>query len=99
MFQIVQTYIFLIMSATVIDLENWVENMMKKMSISNYKLDVSGASSKGDGYLGEVTFVKVIANENRKEEVFDLVVKSAKKSHEFRKNTNIQEAYYRYVYN
>lgn len=83
--------------ATVEDLKTWVAAMMKKMLITNYKMNISGSVTKGDGYLGEVTFIKVIAFTNESiEEVYDLVIKSAKKGDELRKTTPIQDAYNRY---
>ncbi|KAG5880044.1 hypothetical protein JTB14_018470 [Gonioctena quinquepunctata] len=87
------------MSTTVEDLEIWIDEMMKKMEIAKYKLDLSGSTSKGDGYLGEVNFIKVVASEdNGEEKVYDVVVKSANKSEEFRKQTPIQEAYHREMF-
>lgn len=84
------------MGATKADLENWIEDMMNKRGIYKYELDISGSSVKGDGYLGLVTFVKVIANRETKEEKnYELVIKSAKRGEELRKQTPIEECYSR----
>lgn len=84
------------MSTTVEDLEGWVDDMMKKREIYRFKMDIGGGTEKGDGYLGEVNFIKVVADlKNGKEKTYNLVVKSAKKSDEFRKQTPIQEVYHR----
>lgn len=85
-------------SVTVSDLKTWVEDMMRQRLITDYDFKVSGAVTKGDGYLGEVTFVRVTTSLRQNvEKVYDLVVKSAKKGVEFRKKTPIQEVYHRYV--
>ncbi|XP_074042165.1 uncharacterized protein [Leptinotarsa decemlineata] len=87
------------MGTTIEDLETWVDEMMKKREITSYKIDVAGSTSKGDGYLGEVNFLKVVASLNEEnEKVYNIVVKSANKSEKFRKNTPIQEAYYREMF-
>ncbi|KAJ8977350.1 hypothetical protein NQ317_017765 [Molorchus minor] len=87
------------MSTTVADLESWVDHLMVKKGIKNYRLDFSGSSSKGDGYLGEVNFLTVIAELDKgKEKKYNLVIKSAKKSDEFRKQTPIREAFEREIF-
>lgn len=84
------------MGATRDDIENWIEDVMNKRGIFKYKIDIAGSTMKGDGYLGLVNFVKVIAsNSKEKEIVYNLVVKSAKKGDELRKHTPIQECYLR----
>ncbi|KAJ8957794.1 hypothetical protein NQ314_006469 [Rhamnusium bicolor] len=87
------------MSTTLADLESWISDMMKKQEIAHYKMDVSGNTTKGDGYLGEVTFIKIIASaEKGGEKYYNLIVKSAKKSDEFRKQTPIREAFEREIF-
>ncbi|KAJ8926077.1 hypothetical protein NQ315_009933 [Exocentrus adspersus] len=81
------------MGVTSADLATWVQAAMTKEGIRNYKLDVSGNSVKGDGYLGEVTFVEVTPDLGSKR--IHLVVKSAKTSDEFRQQTPVKEAYER----
>lgn len=85
------------MAVTLTDLESWIGNAMKKEGISNYNLDVSGNSTKGDGYLGEITFVKVSATLSKVKDIH-LVVKSAKDSDELRKQTPVKEAYEREIF-
>jgi hypothetical protein len=79
--------------ATVDDLQSWIEKMMTSLSIDDYKLDIGGNTTRGDGYLGEVTFLKVFTTKNGTKKDYDLVIKSAKKSEELRKQTPIKEAY------
>lgn len=84
------------MSASRNDIENWIEDVMNKRGIYKYKIDIAGSTVKGDGYLGLVNFVKVIAsNGKEKEKIYNLVVKSAKTGEELRKHTPIQECYLR----
>lgn len=81
------------------DLENWIEEVMRKKGVNKYTIDLAGSTSKGDGYLGVVTFVKVKTQTAAGEMLYDLVVKSAKKGEELRKQTPIQKFYFRYVEN
>lgn len=84
------------MGATQNDIVNWIEDVMNKRGIFKYKIDIAGSTAKGDGYLGLVNFVKVIASKGKeKEKVYNFVVKSAKKGEELRKHTPIQECYLR----
>lgn len=85
-------------AATLDDLHCWVDKMMTSLNITDYKLDVGGNTIKGDGYLGEVTFLKVHTSKNGTRKQYDLVIKSAKKSEELRKQTPIKEAYDREIF-
>lgn len=77
------------------DLDLWVADFAKKRKISKYQLVCTGNTSKGDGYLGVVTFVNVQAADG---ELYHLVIKSAKKSEELRKQTPIQEVFLREMF-
>lgn len=69
---------------------------MRTQGISEYRIDTTGSTVKGDGYLGVINFVKVIAHGSKGNMVYDLVVKSALKGEELRKQAPvIQEAYIR----
>ncbi|RZB84913.1 EcKinase, DUF1679, and/or APH domain containing protein [Asbolus verrucosus] len=68
--------------------------MMKTLNISDYKVDIGGNTAKGDGYLGEITFLKV--STTRKD--YNLVIKSAKKSEELRRQTPVKDAYDREIF-
>ncbi|RZB73449.1 uncharacterized protein BDFB_009872 [Asbolus verrucosus] len=83
---------------TVDDLHSWVEKMMKSLNISDYKLDIGGNTTKGDGYLGEVTFLTVLTTKDGTKKDYDLVIKSAKKSEELRRQTPVKEAYDREIF-
>ncbi|KAJ8926076.1 hypothetical protein NQ315_009932 [Exocentrus adspersus] len=76
------------------DLQAWIGTVMAEEGVTDYHLDVSGNTTDGDGYLGEVTFVKIKAPNKD----IHLVVKSAKASEEFRKKTPIKQAYDRETY-
>ncbi|CAG9772707.1 unnamed protein product [Ceutorhynchus assimilis] len=81
------------------DLNVWVEDFLRKRRYSKYELELAGNTSKGDGYLGEVTFVKVLTGIGREEEkIYNLVIKSAKKSDALRKKTPIKEVFDREMF-
>ncbi|KAL1501073.1 hypothetical protein ABEB36_006471 [Hypothenemus hampei] len=81
------------------DLNLWIEDFLKKRRYSKYELELTGNSSKADGYLGEVTFVKVLTGIGREEEkIYNLVVKSAKKSAELRRQTPIKDVFEREMF-
>ncbi|ENN80102.1 hypothetical protein HUJ04_013056 [Dendroctonus ponderosae] len=77
------------------DLDLWVADFAKKRKISKYQLVHTENTSKGDGYLGVVTFVNVLAENG---ELYNLVIKSAKKGKELRKQTPIQEVFLREMF-
>ncbi|XP_050296035.1 uncharacterized protein LOC126735954 [Anthonomus grandis grandis] len=84
------------------DLNLWIEDFLRKRRFSKYELELIGNTTKGDGYLGEVAFVKVLTGIGRQEEkTYNLVIKSAKKSDELRKKTPIKEVFERemFMYN
>ncbi|XP_030765175.1 uncharacterized protein LOC115889337 [Sitophilus oryzae] len=77
------------------DVHSWLRDFLEKRKIFQYKLEVAGKTSKGDGYLGEVTFVKISTFTDR---IYHLVIKSAKQSVELRKQTPIEEVFQREMY-
>ncbi|CAG9835369.1 unnamed protein product [Diabrotica balteata] len=80
------------------DVKFWIDKMMSEKGITKYIIDISGTSSKGDGYLGEINFVKVPCDTKEGEKrVFDVVIKSAKTNDDLRKNTPIVETYEREI--
>uniref|UniRef100_A0A6P7GGJ8 Uncharacterized protein LOC114337847 n=1 Tax=Diabrotica virgifera virgifera TaxID=50390 RepID=A0A6P7GGJ8_DIAVI len=80
------------------DVKFWIDKMMTEKGFSKYIIDISGSSSKGDGYLGEINFVKVVCDGKKGEKtVFDVVIKSAKTNDDLRKNTPIVETYEREI--
>ncbi|CAH1108538.1 unnamed protein product [Psylliodes chrysocephalus] len=80
------------------DVQKWIDEVMAKEGISNYKLNMSGSSSKGDGYLGEINFVKVTADVGKQDDKeYDMVIKTAKSNDELRKKSPIAETYLREI--
>ncbi|CAG9863301.1 unnamed protein product [Phyllotreta striolata] len=80
------------------DIQKWVDEIMAKKGINNYKLDIANSSAKGEGYLGEISFVKVTTDEGRNDEkVYDMVVKSAKENDKLRESCPIAETYLREI--
>lgn len=75
------------------DVENWIKDIMNERGIYKYKIEIAGSTEKGDGYLGLVNFIKVVTSKDGKETLYNMVVKSAKKGVESRKQIPIQECY------
>ncbi|XP_066249751.1 uncharacterized protein JhI-26 [Euwallacea similis] len=81
------------------DLNIWIGDFLKQRRFSKYELELMGNSCKGDGYLGEVTFVKVLTGIGREEEkIYNLVIKSSKKSKELRRQTPMKEVFEREMF-
>lgn len=72
------------------DLLTWLEPLALRENLKRSTVSVTGTTEKGDGYMGDITFVKV-EDENGK--TYSLVVKSAKKSPLLREQLPVRMAY------
>jgi thiamine kinase-like enzyme len=76
------------------DIENWLRPVLKKENLEHYSIHISGSSEKGDGYLGDVTFVEIRGTTNTYEEKsYDFVIKSGKKSSQLREMIPVRNAF------
>lgn len=81
------------------NLNIWISDFVKQRRFSKYELELTGHSAKGDGYLGEVTFVKLLTkNGGKDEKTYNLVIKSAKKGDQIRKQTPLKEVFEREMF-
>ncbi|KAJ3649966.1 hypothetical protein Zmor_021679 [Zophobas morio] len=76
------------------DVEEWLKPTLRKEGLKDYTINISGSSAKGDGYLGDITFVEVSGKSATNEEkVYSFVIKSGKKSTELRDIMPIKSAF------
>lgn len=82
------------------NLNIWISDFVKQKRLSKYELELTGNSVKGDGYLGEVTFVKLLTRNggDKDEKTYNLVIKSAKKGDQIRKQTPLKEVFEREMF-
>ncbi|XP_050510940.1 uncharacterized protein LOC126887445 [Diabrotica virgifera virgifera] len=73
-----------------------LEALLKELNISEYDLNFSKGSSKGDNYLGIITKVKVV--ELNGSRILNLVIKSAPQALEFRNYIKIEILHEREVF-
>lgn len=59
------------------ELISWLEPIALKKNLKKFNITITGSSEKGDGYLGDITFVKV---QDESGKIYSFVVKSGKKS-------------------
>ncbi|XP_056645386.1 uncharacterized protein LOC130450782 [Diorhabda sublineata] len=84
------------MGTTVDNLHFWINQMMVEKHINKYTVEISGSSSKGDGYLGEINFVRVVCElESGEGKIYDIVVKAAKIDDDDRTSLPVIETYQR----
>lgn len=79
-----------------------IKPLMEKLTLTNYKVKITSGSEKGDGYLGEITTVKVCGLDKLNEsKELNFVVKTASVGEEQRKFMPIKKIYQReaYMYN
>lgn len=80
-------------------IEKCVQQIVDKQNIKNYQFEIEGGSSKGDGYLGDITFVTIIGQtESNIKKKFDIVIKSAAKSKRFRERVPIRNCFMKEIY-
>jgi thiamine kinase-like enzyme len=81
------------------DIENWLRLVLKKENLENYSIDISGSTEKGDGYIGDVTFVDVRGTTNTNEKKsYEFVIKSGKKSSQLREMIPVRNAFENEIY-
>lgn len=67
------------------ELETWLVPVLEKEGLENYEITILGNSEKGDGYLGDITFIDVTGyDKEKKPKAYNFVVKCGKKSTQLR---------------
>lgn len=74
------------------DVNAAVEKIMKKEGFGAYKYVIEGKSEAGDNYMGDVIFLRV-EPEDEKKKAFQLVLKTAKRSKELREGFPVEILY------
>jgi thiamine kinase-like enzyme len=80
------------------DIENWLRPVLKKENLENYSIHISGSTEKGDGYLGDVTFVDVRGTNTNEKKSYEFVIKSGKKSSQLREMIPVRNAFENEIY-
>ncbi|CAG9863302.1 unnamed protein product [Phyllotreta striolata] len=81
------------------DIERWIGEIMKRKGIDNYELEVTESNSKGDGYSGQMRFVKVVTKEGKNNSVvYELVLKAGRESEKLREVCPMEDVYLREIH-
>ncbi|KAL3277105.1 hypothetical protein HHI36_012463 [Cryptolaemus montrouzieri] len=78
------------------NLNSMLEKVMDELSVKNYRMEIDGQSETGDNYMGEVIFFRIIPEDDK--EVYHFVMKTAKRSEEFRNKLPIEKIYNRELF-
>ncbi|CAG9863300.1 unnamed protein product [Phyllotreta striolata] len=80
------------------EIQKWMKEIMASKGISNYKVQLADTTAKGDGYVGDIIFLKVTADGGSdNEKVYDMVIKTAKEDDKLREACPIGDAYLREI--
>ncbi|CAH0550373.1 unnamed protein product [Brassicogethes aeneus] len=79
-------------------IQHLVLQVMKNENYATFKIDTGGNTARGDGYLGDISFITVTACRNGIKKPYRLVVKAANPNEAFREKTPIEDVYKREVY-
>lgn len=81
------------------DLDVWMRDFIKQRRHSRYELENTSSNSKGEGYLGDIMYVKVLTGIGKEtEKTYHLVIKSAKQSDKLRETSPIKEVFDREIF-
>ncbi|XP_060532510.1 uncharacterized protein LOC132705721 [Cylas formicarius] len=76
-----------------------VLEVLQKHDVIDCEISLEGTTEKGDGYLGDITFIHVTAvKENGKSKNYDMVVKAGKPSKELRNKFPVRVAFEREIH-
>lgn len=77
---------------------SWLRPIALKNNLKNFNISITGSSKKGDGYLGDISFVEVQSKDGK---TYSFVVKSGKNGPLIRDNFPIRSAFKNeiFVYN
>ncbi|RZC36997.1 uncharacterized protein BDFB_013930, partial [Asbolus verrucosus] len=80
-------------------IEEYIKLALKVQDLTDWHVDVAGKANKEDGYIGDITFVRVTGKTTKK--TFDLVIKASKESEKLRHQAPVKEAFEKeiFVYN
>ncbi|XP_068896158.1 uncharacterized protein [Tenebrio molitor] len=79
----------------------WLKSVLTEENLDDFSVNILGNSEKGDGYAGDIVFVRLTSAIAHSPKEYNLVLKCSKRSETLRKTTPIKEAFTNeiYVYN
>jgi thiamine kinase-like enzyme len=79
----------------------WLKSVLTEENLDDFSVNILGNSEKGDGYAGDIVFVRLISAIAHAAKEYNIVLKCSKRSETLRKITPIKEAFTNeiYVYN
>ncbi|KAL3277106.1 hypothetical protein HHI36_012464 [Cryptolaemus montrouzieri] len=78
------------------NLNTMMVKMMENLGVKKYKIEIDGQSEAGDNYMGEVIFFRIISEDDK--DVYHFVMKTAKRSEEFRNKIPVEKVYKRELF-
>jgi RNAse (barnase) inhibitor barstar len=79
----------------------WLKCVLTEENIDDFSVQILGNSEKGDGYLGDIIFVRLTSANGRSPKEYNLVLKCSKRSQILREKTPVKDAFINeiYIYN
>jgi hypothetical protein len=76
----------------------WLKCVLTEENLDDFSLDILGNTGKGDGYAGDIVFVRLTSTIAHCSKEYNLVLKCSKRSEAFRKSMPIKEAFTNEIY-
>lgn len=77
------------------EIKSWLKIALKNENLGDFSVSCLGNSEKGEGYMGDILFVKVSSKSGKN---YDFVLKCSKKSQTLRDNLPIKECFENEIY-
>jgi hypothetical protein len=76
----------------------WLKSVLTEENLDDFSVNILGNSEKGDGYAGDIVFVRLTSAIAHAAKEYNLVLKCSKRSETLRKTTPIKEAFTNEIY-
>ena len=80
-------------------IKKWVEVALKQYDIFNYEIEIEGQTDKGDGFAGDINFIKVFGHtKSGAKKTIYLATKSTKDNEKVREKAPLKEASFKEIF-
>jgi hypothetical protein len=82
-------------------IHSWLKGIFTEENVDDFSVQILGNSEKGDGYVGDIVFVRLASAVARPPKEYNLVLKCSKQSPALRETAPVKEAFINeiYIYN
>jgi thiamine kinase-like enzyme len=80
------------------EIRSWLKSVLTKENLDDFSVKILGNSEKGDGYIGDIVFVRLTGATTSSVKEYNLVLKCGKRSETLREKVPVRQAFTNEIY-